>query len=295
MKYEFENADNIFYQIAVDDDRAAKVGGKIYKEKGEEVERGGQIVHFENFAECRYMANAIRLAACILAAMDSQLIEYDEYSYVGIKNALFAPEGNGVVRLFKLPPMKLKWKGIKTELGMFLYLSFKAVFITYNEVKHKYVIVEQEKIEDARKKNRANSRNYREEIKSHKQKMDEALKAEESEEYKEAVKRLEEIGKHFKGCLFKRDDVRLGDFRKGFEEVFGVEKISNIARKTLSAGEGISQKRLERLHEIQQKAKEYELMYDYIQKAYYNIYEGILKNRNDIEKLYNIVNETEGL
>lgn len=292
MKYEFENADNIFYQIAVDDG-AIKIGGRKYKEKGEEVERGGQIVHFESFAECRYSMNTIRLAACILVAMDLKLIEYDECSYFEIKNALFAPEGNGVVRLFKLPPMKFKWKGIKSELGMFLYLSFKAIHIKYDKDKRKYLIVECERIEDARKKNIAVSKKYREEIKSLSQKMGDPTTL--KEEFEEAEKRLKEIRTYYKDWSYMRDEVRLGDFRKEFEKMFDVEKISNIARKTLSAGEGINQKRLKRLYEIQQKANEYKLMYQYIQEIYYNIYDKITVNINDVEKLYNLVNKTKGL
>ena len=254
-KYQFWNADNIFYQIALYED------SRTMKDEG-------QIIHFENFAECRYIRNAVRLAACILAAMDSKMIGYDECSYYEIENALLDSRGDGVLRLFKLPPMKFKWNGTKAELGFLIYLSIKAIYISESDnTKKGYMVSRLERVEDVRKQN-----------------IDIAKK----------IKK--DMDDRLKGCkvLYGRDsNFRMGNIKGVFGKTFGFDDISKAARKALSNMEEL--KHIEKLYEIQEEAKKWERKYDLVQRAYFGLIDAILKYRESEDKLYEIVKSIEGI
>lgn len=287
-KYQFWNADNIFYQIALRED------SRTMKDEG-------QIIHFESFTECGYIRNAVRLAACILAAMDSKMIGYDECSYYEIENALLSSRGDGVLRLFELPPMKFKWNGTKTELGFLIYLSIKAIYISKSDnTKKGYMVSRLERVEDVRKQNIDIAKKTKKEWERIKGRLDEIEKNEEWVENENLVKEHEELMKEMddqlKGykVLYGRDsNFRMGNIKGVFGKTFGFDDISKAARKALSNMEEL--KHIEKLYEIQEEAKKWERKYDLIQMAYFGLIDTILKYRKSEDKLYEIVKSIEGI
>ena len=113
MKYEFENADNIFYQIAV----------------GRSLSKNAVVWHNWYFEECLFEQAAINTACYFMAASDYGLLT-DNVSGE-IKSVLFDIEG-GIGGLYNLEDTYYQWNGNQRQLAVMLYMAFGKIYIKYN-------------------------------------------------------------------------------------------------------------------------------------------------------------------